>query len=237
MQFQTKIGQSIMRIVYGSIALLFTLLSTNCSNKINKKISNQHLHQYKITTNKDTLELGQTFLATIEIDTTFDKDLDNVKVLVEGLTLPRVLNKYMLKIIAFRIGKSTFNINIIYPPYDTVKSTCSYFGVIPKISAPSDYHITAEEMPEFSHNGYRRFEDYIGSILMKQNIKLKGKLIVSLVVKKDASIEIKDLVAKELSTEELDIIKKEVLKCLCWKPGTIGAKPVNVIRTFVIKVM
>jgi hypothetical protein len=195
---------------------------------------------FSISTKTDTLELSYKYKAFIVIDSTKIKDLNKIKVLFYDKTpLERKKNKFKLVYMPFLEGFNSYDITIINNSSkqpDTIKSTISFYAL--RSSRPSniDYIALADKMPKFNSAGYTSFNDYLIKSFQKENIKIKGKVIIDYTVMTNGSTRFEQIQQSALNSyEDEEKIEKIISKYKGWTVGEDKGRKVNVYVSDIFK--
>jgi hypothetical protein len=206
------------------------------SSEFNKLHSNSF---FRISTKTDTLEFSYKYQAFIVIDSTKIKDLTKIKVLFYNTPLPRKKDKFKLTYLPFSEGLNSYDITIInnsgkYP--DTIKSKISFYAHRSSRSSNIDYIALAEKMPKFNSQEYASFNDYLIKSFQKENVKLKGKVIIDYTVLADGSTRFEQIQQTALdSYDDEEKIEKIITKYKDWTPGEDKGKKVNIYISDILK--
>jgi hypothetical protein len=183
---------------------------------------------WKFKSTSDSVEIGSTFKAYVEIDTTQIKDLDKIAVYVWNTKIERASNVFPISFVVFLKEPLKYNVRIINGS-DTTKLQKIVYGITKKNIKPSIALVPLpEKMPEFKSSSYDSFDDYILKSIKKEKITLTGKLILTYTIMANGEIADINVYSKTLNYLDKDKISKIIADSKVWTPGQDKGKNVNV---------
>lgn len=224
----------------------WTILYVNCSSQSKKTTltSSQFNKIYgndfcKIYTKTDTLEIPDKYKAFIVLDSTKIKDLNKIKMFFYTVPLDRKKNKFKIEYIPILPGLNSYDLTIINNSNnksDTIKSAITFYAKRQTKSVKTDYIAHADQMPKFNSKEYSSFADYFIKSCKKENVLLKGKVIIDYTVLANGWTRFEKIDQSALNSyEDEEKIENIITNYRGWTPGIDKGKKVNVNIRDIIK--
>jgi hypothetical protein len=183
---------------------------------------------WKFQTHSDSVEIGSQFRATVEIDTTIIKKLEDISVYLGPAKVGRVGNIFPISFVVVLKEPLKYDVRIVNKR-DTTKFQRVVYGIKQKNPKTTISVVPLpEKMPEFKAKGFKSFDEYIIEKIKEENIEVRGILTLTFKILADGNTADIQVHSRTLNFLDKDKISNLIEGGGSWTPGQDKGKNVNV---------